>query len=201
MPGPGKPRKPAASFSGGSYAPTAWGREALMDLECPSGQLCQIRRPGVAGLVKAGVLDSIDSLSAIVSTDHIDRVEKGKDPHVSAEEVRALASNKEGLLKALDLADKVAVYCVVQPPLTPVPLVRNPVTGEPELDDDMRPIEVPLEERERGRVYVDQVDLEDKMFILQFVVGGVTDVESFREGLAEVVGGVESQSEVSLPPQ
>jgi hypothetical protein len=210
MPGPGKPRKPgrpAASFSGGRYAPTAWGAETLMDLECPSGQTCQVRRPGITGLVKAGVLDSIDSLSSIVKTDHIDRVERGVDPHVSAEEVAELARNKDGLLKALDLADTVACYCVVQPKLLPIPLVLNPVTREPELDDDMRPIEVPLEQRKRADdegnpfIYVDQVELEDKMFILQFVVGGVTDLESFRTGLTETMGSVDAQPEVPMPAE
>lgn len=213
MPGPGKmtkaQHKPAASFSGGRYAPTAWGTEPLMDLECPSGQLCQVRRPGVAGLVKAGVLDSLDSLSALVKTEHVDRVEKGKDPHVTAEEIRALANNKAGLISAMNLADQIAVYCVTQPKLEPVPLVRNPVTGEPELDDDMQPIEIPLEGRARTRlddpsvplVYVDQVDLMDKMFILQFVVGGVTDLESFREGFTETLGGLESEPEVQVPAE
>jgi hypothetical protein len=204
MPGPGKPRKPAASLSGGKYAPTSWASETLMDLQCPSGQLCQVRRPGVAGLVKAGVLDSLDSLSSLVKTDHIDRVERGLDPHVSAEEVQALARNKDGLVKALALADKVAVYCVTQPKLSEIPLVRNPVTGEPELDDDMLPMEIPLEGRVSLKthtpetVYVDQVDLGDKMFILQFVVGGVSDLESFREGLAQTVGGLDAKPDVPL---
>lgn len=212
MPAQGKPRKPAAKFSGGRYAPTQWGQEVLMDLECPSGQRCQVRRPGVTGLVKAGVLDSIDSLSAIVKTEHIDRVEQGKDPHVSQQEIAELARNKEGLLKAVDLAARVAVYVVTQPKLSPVPFVLNPVTKEPELDDDMRPIEVPIEDRQRSRfdpetnetlpiIYVDQVDLMDQMFILQFVVGGVTDLESFRTGIAEAVGGLEDQPEVSLPAE
>jgi hypothetical protein len=181
-----KPKK----GNGSKYAPTAWGGESLIDLEVPSGQMCQVRRPGVTGLVKAGVLDSLDSLTSIVSVEHVDRVEKGKDPHVSQEQIQALARNKTGLIKAMQLADKVTLYCVVQP------LVKNPVTGEPELDDDMLPIEIPLEGRAPGRIYVDQVDLMDKMYILQFVVGGVTDLEQFRTEFRETVGGLETQPEV-----
>jgi hypothetical protein len=215
MPAQGKLPKtgrPAAQFSGGRYAPKQWGQEVLMDLECPSGQRCQVRRPGITGLVKAGVLDSIDSLSAIVKTEHIDRVEQGKDPHVSQQEIAELARNKDGLLKAVDLAAKVTVHVVTQPKLTAVPLVLNPVTGEPELDDDLRPIEMPIEDRPKTRfdpetnepvqiIYVDQVDLMDQMFILQFVVGGVTDLESFRSGIAEAVGGLEGGTEVPLPAE
>lgn len=178
------------------YAPKTWGRETLVDLEVPSGQLCQVRRPGITGLVKAGVLDSIDSLSAIVQTDHIDRVEKGADPHVSREQVKALARNKDGLLKALDLCDKITLFCVTQPQLSPIPLVTDPVTNEPVIGDDGRPLEVPLEGRNPALIYVDQVDLMDKMFILQFVVGGVTDLEQFREELGGLMGDLESEPEV-----
>lgn len=194
MPGPGKPRKPEAVET--KYAPTKWGGEFLVDLEVPSGQLCQVRRPGITGLIKIGVLDSLDSLSGIVKSDHIDRVEAGKDPHVTAEEMRELAKSKDGLLRAVELARKVTLAVVVQPPLAPVPLVRNPVTGEPELDDDMRPIEIPLEGRDRTLTYVDQVDLMDQMFILQFVVGGVTDLEEFRKEFSETLGSVEAQPDV-----
>jgi hypothetical protein len=192
---PGK-RRTRPAVKANKYAATSWGSENLMDLTVPSGQTCQVRRPGVTGLIKAGVLDSLDSLSSIVTTDHIDRVEKGKDPHVTAEDMKALSRNKDGLLRAVELADKVTLYCVVQPPLSPIPLVRNPVTGEPELDDDMRPIEIPLEGREPGHIYVDQVDLTDKMFILQFVVGGVADLEQFREGFGETLGSMDDITEV-----
>lgn len=191
MPGPGKPQKPAAQFSN-KYAPTKWGGEVLMDLEVPSGQLCQVRRPGITGLIKIGVLDSLDSLSGIVKSDHIDRVEAGKDPQVTAEDMRELAKSKVGLLRAVELANKVTLAVVVQPALAPVPLVRNPVTGEPELDDDMRPIEIPLEGRDPALTYVDQVDLMDQMFILQFVVGGVTDLEQFRKEFGETLGSLEA---------
>lgn len=197
MPAQEKPSKVSArpAVARNRYAPTAWGRETLMDLEVPSGQFCQVRRPGITGLIKAGVLDSIDSLSGIVSAEHIDRVEKGVDRHVTKEQMQALSKSKDGLLKAVDLANKVTLFCVVQPALLPIPLVRNPVTGEPELDDDMRPIEIPKEGRAPG-IYVDDVDLMDQMFILQFVVGGVTDLEQFRSEFDDLVGGLESQPDV-----
>lgn len=167
------------------YAATSWATEVLLDLEVPSGQLCQVRRPGIPGLVKAGVLDSLDALTGIVQTDHIERVKSGKG-EIDKVDVAALAADKEKLLEALELSDKVVEYVVLQPSVLR-PVVRDEA-GEP-----VKP-EVPLPEKDRvpGQVYTDMVDLMDKMFIFQFVVGGVRDLETFRKEFGEVVGDLET---------
>jgi len=171
------------------YAATAWATEVTIDLEVPSGQLCLVRRPGIAGLVKAGVLDSLDALTGIVQTDHIERVKSGKG-EISKEDIAALAGDKAKLLEALELADKVVEYVVVQPSVFRA--IARDETGKPVLDEDGK--ESPLSEADRmpGQVYTDMVDLMDKMFIFQFVVGGVRDLETFRKEFGEVVGDLEA---------
>jgi hypothetical protein len=171
------------------YAATSWATEVTIDLECPSGQLAQVRRPGVPGLIKAGVLDSLDVLTGIVQTDHIERVKSGKDASISAEDVAKLAQDKAKLLEALDLADKVVEYVVLQPSVLR-PVVRDE-NGEPVLDPVTRK-EIPLPDKDRvpGQVYMDSVELMDKMFIFQFVVGGVRDLETFRAEFGETVGSL-----------
>jgi hypothetical protein len=184
------------------YAATSWGAEHLTDLEMPSGQLAQVRRPGITGLIKAGLLDSLDSLTALVKTEHIDRVEKGKPttPEITAEDIRALAQDKDKLIETLDLMDRVVEYVVVQP------VVLRPVErdeqGNPlkmwkgRLDDNgdqiMEEIPIPDDKRVAGQVYTEMVDASDKIFIFQFVVGGVRDLEQFRQEFGETLGSLES---------
>lgn len=185
------------------YAATAWGGEHLIDLEMPSGQLAQVRRPGVTGLIKAGLLDSLDSLTALVKTEHMDRVKKGASttPEITKEDIAELAKDKDRLISALDLMDKVVEYVVVQPHvLRPV---QRDETGKPilmwrgKLNDDTgeqirEELPLPDDERVAGQVYTESVDPTDKVYIFQFVVGGVRDLEQFREEFGETVGALES---------
>lgn len=193
----------AASAPKNKYKPTAWKQTNLVDLDVPSGQLCQVRVPGVVGLVKAGVLDSLDSLTGLIQTEHIDRVKNGKptDTKITAEDMQALAADKDRLLVALDLMDKVVEYAVVQPPvLRPV---QRDEAGSPilmwkgKIDDKtgeqiMEELALADADRDEAVVYTDMVDATDKVFIFQFVVGGVRDLETFRKEFQETMGSLES---------
>jgi hypothetical protein len=44
--------------------------------------------------------------------------------------------------------------------------------------------------RQPGVIYADMIELIDKVFVFNFVVGGTRDLESFRNGLDELLGGV-----------
>jgi hypothetical protein len=195
----------ASSAPKNKYKATAWNSGSqLIDLEVPSGQLCQVRRPGVTGLVKAGVLDSLDSLTGLVKTEHIDRVKTGKPstPEITAEDMRELSQNTEKLTAAFDLMQKVAEYVIVQPQVLR-PVVRDE-HGEPlkkwrgKLNDDGEQIleEIPLPDEDRmpGVVYTDGIEPTDQIYIFQFVVGGVRDLEQFRKEWAETLGSLESIS-------
>jgi hypothetical protein len=180
---------PAQSKKSNKYAPSTWGAgEVLLDLEVPSGQLCQVRRPGVTGLIKAGILDSLDSLTGLVQSEHIERVAKGEGAKITPEDISNLASNKDKLAQALTLADKVAEYVVVQPSLLR-PVVRDE-KGNPRLDDSGAETELADADRKPGQIYTDAVDLVDKMYIFQFVVGGVSDLETFRKEFDQSLAGL-----------
>lgn len=60
-----------------------------------------------------------------------------------------------------DLLDKIALKVVVEPKLQPAPLDE--------------------EDREEDLLYVDELPLEDKSFIMQWVATGVKDLETFRQ--------------------
>lgn len=143
---------------------TAWKNKSS-DLTCPSGQLCRVRRPGVQGLIKANVLESFDQLTSIVANETIPKAEGS--PVVDA---TTILRDPEKLNEAFVLMDKIVVYVVLEPEVLPAP------ASEDERDDDL--------------VYVDEIDIEDKAFIMNFAIGGSRDLERFREGTEEALGGV-----------
>jgi hypothetical protein len=169
------------------YGTKSWGKEFLVDLEVPSGELCQVRRPGIAGLIAAGLLDSMDTLTALVQTEHVDRVEKGSASTLNKEEIGALLKDKDKLLSALALMDNVVAYVVNQPH------VELP---EVEEGEDGNRVKRPIRDEERHPeiVYTDMIEMVDKVYIFQYVVGGVSDLEQFRKEFGELVDGVETVS-------
>jgi len=84
----------------------------------------------------------------------------GESPELTEDMVSA-----EMMAAMVKLFDSVTVYVVQQPTVHPAPK--------------------PGEEREEDLLYVDEVDLSDKMFIFNFAVGGTRSLEGFREELGE----------------
>lgn len=161
-------------------------QETLIDLEVPSGAMCQVRRPGPVGLITAGLLDDIDIIGSVVQTDHVDRVEGRARPSEEDEETKRLRmaqelmGNKDHLLKATRLIEGIVCHVVVQPELHP---------------------SVPPEERDPERIYIDSVDFEDQVFIFQFAIGGSADIATFRQEFGKTVGSLAAQQDVSSPSE
>lgn len=156
------------------YAATKWGGERTVDLEVPSGQLCLARRPGLNGLLKAGVLHDIDPLLPLVD-DHVARVE-GRQ---KTEEEMERDQNKQLMEIFKDpskfetiehMIDRVVCYVVIKPEIEMSP--NDITTRKPDV------------------IYADMVDLMDKMFILDWCLGGAADVASFREKFSETLGNL-----------
>jgi hypothetical protein len=151
--------------------------EQLFDLTCPSGQTCQVRRPGPQGLIEAGILDSLDTLTGIIKTEHLDRV----DGKITTDDVKAFVGKPNAIRDGLELMSKVVLYVVVQPELHP-----TPEPGKP---------------RVAGLAYVDQVDLEDQAYILQYAMGGTKSLETFRTERAELLGDLQGGAGVPVSAQ
>lgn len=169
-----------------TYAPTVWGQPQFQDLTVPSGQLCQVRLPGVQQLIAAGVIDSADTLTSLVDQKHIKRVRSktaGKAPEKEID-TQSLMKDPENLKKLFTLMDQVAIHMVVQPEV--VSCLKEVTDAE----GNTETIVIPYADREQDRVYSDQIDMIDKMFIFQYAVGGGSDVESFRKQFGEAVGGL-----------
>lgn len=153
------------------YAPTVWGGEdaagTLVDLQLPSGQMCLAQKPGPEGLMAAGLLDDFDTLATLMP--RVGAQKKNFNPE-------HLIKDPETIKKALRLMDRVLLYVVIKPELTPEP-------------DDPRL-------RERGKIYPSSVALEDKTFIFNWAAGGTRNLAQFRQVTEESVAGMESVEDV-----
>jgi len=166
-----------------------------VDLPCPTGALVRVRRPGVPGLIKMGLLDSLDQLTSLVQVEHFQRVGAVDK---TAEAIQAFASDTEKVDAAFKMMHKLVVGVVIEPKVLPVPVWEEgtPQAGEPMGMEDREENDAAWDE---DAVYVDTVDLTDMMFIMQFVVGGSNDLAAFRQGLTEAVVGVADVQDAPVP--
>lgn len=174
-------KRAAAQEEKKQYGRRVWGRtsgneDGTIDLELPSGEEVKVIRPGLQGLIEAGVLHNIDSLSALVDEKHLKRVQ-GK-PEV---DVQSLMKDEKNLQNLFHTVDRVLCHCVVEPQVLMTP-------------ND------PTSRKQGEHIYADQVPIEDKMFILDFAVGGNADLERFRRETTVALGSVADEPEVSSDP-
>lgn len=163
-------------------ASPGFGKKAVYNLDLPSGYTVQVKRPGVQGLVKSGVLESLDSLTSIVQGETIPKAD-GK-PLV---DVKKIMADPSKLSSMMDLMDKIVLFCVVEPKLSPKPVVLS----DPE-DPASEPVKEPTDEqvdalRSDDEQYVDLVDDDDKTYIMNFALGGQKDLATFRQATEEAL--------------
>ena len=182
---------PGKSKSNGKYSLGVKTENGLHDVELPSGHTVQARRPGVQGLVAAGLLDNFDELTAIVQTDHLERVgprSVAGTPKVTAEDTRnaaeAVMRDPKKIATALHMMDRLAAHVIVQPPVW----IDYQQEGESDEDFAKRSAEA----QASGAYAIREVEIEDKMFLMNWAVGGSADLAAFREETGKLLGSVEA---------
>lgn len=187
MPGKGKSTKPNKYTLGKKKAST----DGLFDVDLPSGETCQAKRPGVPGLIELGLLDSFDDLTAFVQIEHIDP-KTARGQKVSPEQARdaaiAIMKDPDKLAKMLHLVDRVVVGIVTQP------IVWIDYQQKDESDEAWEKRQAKAQEDEA--VAVRDIDLDDKMFLLNWAVGGTSDLKAFRQGSQELMGNLAASEAV-----
>lgn len=207
---PGTPKKPvkAATKAAPAKAVSRSGyglglANKPMELELPSGNTCLAIRPGAQGLIKAGLLDSLDQLTAMVQREQIDPHDPKKQVQSA---VNSLAANPKDLLEGLEMVDR-AVAFVVKEPAVFLDEAELDADGKPLFvvtgqDNAGQPIRKPVfKKRDPDKVYADEVDLEDKMFIFQWAVGGTADLARFRQESADLVGNIPTIQDLQMSSQ
>lgn len=164
------------------------------ELQLPSGNTCLVRRPGPSVFMQQGMMPN--SLLGVVMPLLEDAREKGKleggaplpqEAFVALE--KDIIENPEKLTDMFALADNITVACVVAPVVHPVSL-RNEILADDSLNDEEKQAKID------DHLFVDDVDDEDKLFIMNFVVGGTADLDRFREGAEALVAAGQDGPEV-----
>jgi hypothetical protein len=130
------------------------------------------RNPGMEVFLQAGIIPN--SLLPIIQ----EALKRGQAPDMK----QLVEDNPNNWQIMLDLTDAVVCFCVVEPTVRPEPVdeqgnkridmrEKNPDTGKPYL-------------------YVGMVDPEEKMFIFQWAVGGLSDYQKFRKEYRKAVATV-----------
>lgn len=194
MPGQRKPKKArstAKSWKGGV------GRTEEVDL--PSGNVALIKRCGIQAFLTGGVIP--DPLSPIIQKAIAE--EEGLPPS----KIKAMFEDPQMLDTMFEMMDRVVCYAVQDPKVNMPPACLFQVSavgdvcgkyhGDPSgvhTDQKNKQFhEYEEADRDPDLLYADNVDLDDKIFVFNFAVGGTRDLERFRReqaaSLASISGG------------
>jgi hypothetical protein len=157
-------------------SPTQWKKKSSkqsVPLDVPSGNTALVRAPGAEEFIQMGMVPN--SLLGIIQT----AAQKGEAP--AERELQDIMEDPEKLKDMFKFVDAVTIYCCVDPVVHPTP------GADDEYDKDL--------------LYVNEVDLEDKMFILQYAMGGTRDLETFRKQQDERVDLISSREDVGSAAQ
>lgn len=174
-----------------SFTPNnVWGSTpatgAEEELTLTSGQTCLARRMTVEAVITTGLLNEVDSLTGLVDK-HTRKVKGGKGPDGVKVEEKDLLKDVDALTTIIGVVDQLLPHVVISPKV--VLHYTTQTVGQTKVTK-----KIPLEGRESGVVYTDQIGLEDKMEIFNWALGGIEAFSTFRRGPDENVGAVENGS-------
>lgn len=141
-------------------------------VELPSGHYIVLKNTSMAGFLQGGNIPN--GLMKIVQTAIAQQ--KGEGGPSVDEEVAGLMSDPEKLTEVFETVDAFVCAVAVEPRVHP----------KPEDEDD----------RDDELLYVDELELEDKMFIFSRAMGSTEKLEQFREESAKPVGRVQPRKAV-----
>jgi hypothetical protein len=161
-----------------------WSKErAAKPIEVPSGNIAMVRRRSLTVWWKTGKIPNL--LLPLVR----ESIATGKP--VLQEKT---AWTEEELKEMVLMMDTAVIECVDAPRVYPEPVCKE--CKREERDAIHNEHDYIGEERDPDRLYVDDVDFDDKAFIYQYVIGAVDDVASFRKLQADDVDAVPDGSDV-----
>jgi hypothetical protein len=169
------------TIDGGAYAtPNDFKKSAYTDLRLPSGALCAARRVSVEAFIKGGSVPN--ALLPMM---------KGALNGVKPEVPKIEDLSEEMIASSLAMFDIATMEAIMIPEVHPVPSRK---------EDGKRYNEDGSEwERDPAKLYIDEIDTEDKQFVFQWAIGGVTDVAKFRDGTAKELAALQAGKAVVSP--
>ena len=163
------------------------------DLSLPSGNVARVRRISPSDFLSGGTIP--DPLTDIIR--RAIHTKKGLNP----KELEKVAEDPTKLASALEMLDKTLCRVMVMPKVEMPPscdvavpdgicglyaneeVHQNPTrTGHHAYHEG---------ERQMGVLYADVIEMNDKMFIFQWAIGGTADLQQFRQELEAGVGSLQ----------
>jgi hypothetical protein len=138
------------------YVATSWG-ELEYDFTTPSGQLCRLKKLDLTELAEAGILDKVTRLPGVVGG----VIAKAEGQPPQPESHPGEMPSRETIATVVDVVNILVPLVVVAPRIEPLP-----AEGE---------------ERFPGRIYVDSIEIADRIAIMNRVLGTVARLDSFRQ--------------------
>jgi hypothetical protein len=156
------------------------------ELTLPSGQTCRARKVTITSLIEAGIMNEADSLTAMVDQ-HTRKIKGGKVADGTPVLDQSILRDSSAISAMIMMADRALPSIVVSPPVslhfTETVVGRTKVTKKiPESERNAMRLVQP------GLVFTDQIDLEDKMHLFEWGVGGLKAFSSFRADTPSDVG-------------
>jgi hypothetical protein len=143
-------------------------------IELPSGKFMIVRPTSLMTFIQTGQIPN--TLMSVI-TGAVAKKKSDKDT------MAEIMSKPEDLQRMFDAVDLFVTLVAISPEVHRLP--------------DLNGHEV----RRDDWLYTDEIDMGDKMFLLQRSVGGTTDLESFRRELATGVDLVQQRENVVVPPK
>jgi hypothetical protein len=165
-----------------------WKRNKGEDLTLPSGNVALVKRPGPAALLNGGVLP--DTLMPIIQK----AIKSGQG--LRPEDEKDLMNDPQKLIEALETMDRLMVMVVVEPEVAfhkhqPINAVDAAWVDIPESRRNGEKCECGATHPGSDEIiYTDEVDMDDKMFIFNYAVGGTRDLERFRNEIGSRMGAL-----------
>lgn len=130
----------------------------------PSGNTALVQSPGIEIFTNQGIIPN-----ALLPLVQGFMVSASKPEDISPEKLAELVGDPKKIQEMIQLADAIVVYCCLDPVVVPTPT---------DADGNL----IPLRDSRRNSdiLYVDEVDVNDKIFIMNFAVGGSANIEKFR---------------------
>jgi len=161
-------KKPDSGVPDGPTSALQWKKTSSggTPIRVPSGNVALVKRAGLQVFLAQGIIPNslMEFVTKSLKGNYKPKVE---DLDLSPDTMRDMMS----------LVDAVTVQSCIEPRVWPIP-------------QDVKGNGMQSEYRDQDKLYVDEVDVEDKMFIFNYAVGGTADVESFRKEFAAVVDDV-----------
>jgi hypothetical protein len=156
--------------------------------ELPSGLVVKLKNPGgLQAFIANGTIPN--SLLGIVQT----ALTEGKSQN-SLAAAKDLAKDMSSLGEMMRLLDIVASQAIIEPPCRIAPTEDDVKRWNMLNPGDIKTDPEELRDDEKY-LYTDEVAEEDKQFIMQWVSGGVRDLEQFRKEHAANVAALSADEE------